>query len=61
MERDRLALELHDEGTLPLAAVVELISEWPDGRKAIHVRVADERYWARFPGHRRGRPPTSFR
>ena len=46
--RDALGLTIHDAGSLPLAARVQLISEWPDQRKVIHVTVSDERYWARF-------------
>ena len=46
-QRDALGLSLHDGGTLPMAAQVELIREWEDGRLAIHVRIQDARYWRR--------------
>ena len=45
-ERDALRLTVQDGGSLPLAAKVELISEWKDGRIVIHVSIRDERYWS---------------
>ena len=44
-ERDALRLAVQDGGTLPLAAKVELISEWNDGRIVIYVAIRDDRYW----------------
>ena len=46
--RDALGLTMYERSTLPLAAIVELISQWPTGRKVIHVSITDERYWVRF-------------
>src|SRR5688500_16429566 len=46
-ERDALGLTLQDGGTLPMAARIELISQWPDGRIVVHVAIEDERYWRR--------------
>ena len=42
---DALGLTVHDGGTLPLAATIELISEWPDHRIAVHADIRDTRYW----------------
>jgi len=47
-ERDALGLTLQDGGTLPMAARIELISQWPDGRIVVHVAIEDERYWRRI-------------
>ena len=44
-ELNALGLTLHDGGTLPLAATIELISEWPDQRITVHADVRDARYW----------------
>lgn len=44
-ERDALGLTVQDGGSLPLAAKVELISEWNGGRIVIHVAIRDDRYW----------------
>ena len=44
-ERDALGLTVQDGGSLPLAARVELISEWNAGRIVIHVAIRDNRYW----------------
>jgi hypothetical protein len=46
--RDALGLTVYEESSLPLAAEVQLISEWGGGKKVIHATVADERYWVRF-------------
>src|SRR5262245_61542567 len=43
--RDALRLTVYEASSLPLAATVQLISEWPSGRKVIHATVSDERYW----------------
>ncbi|MEX2283467.1 MAG: hypothetical protein WEE89_13370 [Gemmatimonadota bacterium] len=45
-ERDALRLTVQDGGTLPLAASVELINEWIDGRVVAHVVIQDGRYWS---------------
>ena len=52
---DALNLTLYESSSLPLAAQVELISEWESGRKVIHVSVTDERYWVsvRIQGRKR--------
>jgi hypothetical protein len=39
-------LTVQDGGTLPLAASIELISEWIDGRIVVHVAIRDDRYWS---------------
>lgn len=48
--REELGLFLSDGGTLPLAARVDLISEWTQDRAYVHVSVRDRRYWSRQPG-----------
>jgi hypothetical protein len=50
-ERDSLGLTVQDGGSLPLAAKVELISEWNDGRIVIHVAIRDNRHWNFRGGH----------
>lgn len=43
--RDQLGLVVTDGGTLPLAARVDLISEWGPAKQIIHVSIKDERFW----------------
>jgi hypothetical protein len=46
VRRNELSLVVTDGGTLPLAATLELISEWRGGRIAVHVAIEDSRYWS---------------
>jgi hypothetical protein len=58
--RDALGLTIYETSSLPLAATVQLISEWPNRRKIIHVSVTDERYWIRFRIAGGPRPESTF-